>query len=170
MKRLFTGFAVTFVTVVWMMGSWFFFNIVATGVERSDALAAAEVNKGDCAGHHWRHKHHFRLWKKLNLTDAQKKEMFSIRLDERAIMKPLFEKLRSEREQLHALPMGQFDEAKIRAIAKGQADTLTELLVEKQRMKSKLYAVLTPEQRAKAEQIRQEWKARRAEECKKHKD
>ena len=163
MKRLLTGFTVTLVAAVWMMGSCFFNPIAAYAQDTGAA-------KCKC-GEHWKHRHgHHHFWKKLNLTDAQKKEMFSIRLDERAIMKPLFEKLRSEREQLHALPMGQFDEAKIRAIAKGQADTLTELLVEKQRMKSKLYAVLTPEQRAKAEQIRQEWKARRAEECKKHKD
>jgi protein CpxP len=100
------------------------------------------------------------LWKKLNLTDEQKKEMFSIRLDERAKMKPLIQKLKAGRDELRALPKGQFDESKVRAIAKGQADTLTELIVAKERMKSRMYAVLTPEQRAKAKELSDAWKAK----------
>ena len=46
------------------------------------------------------------------------------------------------------------------AIAKGQADILTELTVAKERMESRIYALLTPEQRAKAEEIRESWKTR----------
>ena len=109
------------------------------------------------------------MWKKLNLTDAQKKEMFSIRLEERAKMKPLVQQLKAGRDQLRALPKGQFDEAKVRVIAKEQANIITDLIVEKQRMKSRFYAVLTPEQRAKFEQMREKWKSRREEE-QKHKD
>ncbi len=55
---------------------------------------------------------------------------------------------------------GQFDEAKVQAVAKGQAEIISQLIVEKARMKSRMYAVLTPEQRAKAEQMRESWKAR----------
>jgi len=87
--------------------------------------------------------------------------MFSIRLDERAKMKPMFQKLKDGRKQLIALAKsGKFDEAKARAIAKGQADILADIIVEKTRMKSRMYAVLTPEQRAKAEQLHEQWKAR----------
>ena len=92
--------------------------------------------------------------------------MFSIRLEERAKMKPLVQKLKAGRDQLRALSKGQFDEAKVRAIAKGQADIRTELIVEKQRMKSRLYAVLTPEQRAKVEQMLEKWKSRHDKEPK----
>jgi Spy/CpxP family protein refolding chaperone len=95
--------------------------------------------------------------------------MFSIRLEERAKMKPLVQKLKAGRDQLRALPKGQFDEAKVRVIAKEQANIITDLIVEKQRMKSRFYAVLTPEQRAKFEQMREKWKSRREEE-QKHKD
>ena len=178
MKRLLTGFAVTLAAVVWVTGSWFFFNSIAAGTQGSGTAAAAEVNKGDpqdtgaakgeCRGH-WKHHHghrhgHHHLWKKLNLTDAQKKEMFSIRLEERAKMKPLVQKLKAGREQLCALPKGQFDEAKVRAIAKGQADIITELIVDKERMKSRIYGVLTQEQRAKVEQMREKWKSRHEKE------
>jgi Spy/CpxP family protein refolding chaperone len=84
-------------------------------------------------------------------------------------MKPLVLKLKAGREQLCALPKGQFDEAKVRAIAKGQADIITELIVDKERMKSRIYAVLTPEQRTKVEQMREKWKSHHEKE-QKHKD
>ncbi len=173
MKRLLTGFAVISVAAVWMIGSWFFFNSMAVGTQGSVTPAIADVSKtgpqdtgaaeSEC-GHHWKHHHwgrhgHHHLWKKLNLTDAQKKEMFSIRLEERAKMKPLVQKLKAGREQLRALPKGQFDEAKVRSIAKGQTNIITELIVEKQRMKSRIYAVLTPDQRAKVEQMREKCKS-----------
>ena len=136
MKKVLTGFAVTLAAVVWMTGSWFFFNSIAAGAQGSATPVAADVSKAgskdeapaECkCGEHWKHGHwrhgHHHWWKKLNLTDAQKKEVFSIRLEERAKMKPLVQKLEAGRDQLRALPKGHFDEAKVRAIAKGQADT-----------------------------------------------
>ena len=75
-------------------------------------------------------------------------------------MKPLVQQLKAGRDQLDALrKSGPFDEAKVRSIAKGQADTLIELIVAKERMKSRIYAVLTPEQRTKAEELRESWKS-----------
>ncbi|MGO9373684.1 MAG: Spy/CpxP family protein refolding chaperone, partial [Syntrophobacteraceae bacterium] len=63
------------------------------------------------------------------------------------------------REQLNALiKSGPFDEAKVRSIAKGQADILANMIVARERIKSQIYAVLTPEQRAKAEKLREAWK------------
>jgi protein CpxP len=183
MKRLLTGFTITLVAAVWMTGSWLFFNSIAAGAQGSATPGVADVSKtgphdtdaAQCeCGHHWKHHHmghygHHHLWKELNLNDAQEKEMFSIRLDERAKMKPLVQKLNEGRDQLRALPRGQFDEAKVRAIAKGQADIITELIVEKQRMKSRIYGVLTPEQRAKVEQMHEKWKSRHEKE-QKHQD
>jgi Spy/CpxP family protein refolding chaperone len=95
--------------------------------------------------------------------------MFSIRLEERAKMKPLVQKLKAGRDELRALPKGQFDEAKVRAIAKGQADTIADLIVAREHMKSRIYAVLTPEQRANVEQMREKWQSRHDKEPK-HKD
>jgi periplasmic protein CpxP/Spy len=175
MKRLLTGFAITLVAVVWMTGSWFFFNSIAIGAPGSATPAVADTgmtgpkDKAAGEGHHgghWKHcRGHHRFWKKLHLTDAQKKEMFSIRLEERAKMKPLVQQLKAGRDQFDALRMsGPFDEAKVRSIAKGQADTLTELIVTRQRMKSRMYAVLTPEQKTKAQKLHESWKARHEKE------
>ncbi|SPF36524.1 exported hypothetical protein [Syntrophobacter sp. SbD1] len=169
MKTLQKGFTVTLVSAVWMIGSLFLFNPVTSADQ--GAATPGVADEGHC-GEHWkghhgdwkgRHRHHH-FFKELNLTDAQKKEMFAIRLEERGKMKPIVEKLKAGREQLRALPKGQFDEVKVRAIAKGQADTIAELIVGKQRMKSRMYAVLTPEQRAKAEQMHENWKARHEKE------
>ncbi|MGD0887572.1 MAG: Spy/CpxP family protein refolding chaperone, partial [Thermodesulfovibrionales bacterium] len=87
----------------------------------------------------------------------------------RAKIKPLFQQLKAGRDQLRALPKGQFDEAKVRSIAKGQADTIADMIVAKERMKSRMYAVLTPEQRTKVEQMREKWKSHHEKE-QKHKD
>ena len=178
MKKLFTIFAVTLVAVVWMTGSWLFFNSIAAGAQGSAAPAVADADKaapkdeaakehcGKWKGHHrhfGRHHGHFGLWKmfarKLNLTDAQKNQIKTIVSEERPKMKPMFQQLKAGREQLDALiKSGPFDEAKVRSIAKAQADTLADMIVAKQRMKSKIYAVLTPEQHAKAEKLREAWK------------
>ena len=168
------------VAAVWMMGSWLFFNSAAVGAQGPDTPAAAEVSKsnpqdtgapaGNCGEHRKHHCGH-RLLEKLNLTDAQKNQMHSIMTEERPKIKPLVQNLKEGRDQLRTLrKSGQFDEAKVRAIAKGQADIRTELIVEKERVKSKIYAILTPEQRAQAEQMRESWKARHGEEPKHHKD
>ncbi len=119
MKRILTVFTVTLVAAVWMTGSWLFFNSIAVGAQGSataDVSKAGSKDESMAAGHcgeHWkghhgwngRHGHHH-LWKKLNLTDAQKKEMFSIRLEERAKMKPLVEKLEAGRDEAPRSPKG----------------------------------------------------------------
>ncbi len=181
MKKLLTGFAVTVVAVVWMTGSWFFFNSIAVGAQGSATPAVADTGKTSpqgeaaakgqcCAKHcehcdHWKHHHghhgHHHLWKKLHVTDAQKTQIHTIISEERAKMKPLVEQLKAGREQLIALrKSGTFDEAKVRSIAKGQADTLIELIVTRERMKSKVFEVLTPEQRTKAQELRESCKGR----------
>ena len=49
---------------------------------------------------------------------------------------------------------GNFNEAQIQTIAAKQGETIAALIVEKERVKTQIYAVLTPEQRAKAEELR----------------
>ena len=165
MKRLLTGFTVTLVAVVWMTGSWLFFNSITAGAQglATPAFAektgpkdeAAQEHRGKWKGHH----RHFGLWKKLNLTEAQRNQIKTIMSEERPKMKPLFQQLKAGREQLNALiTSGPFDEAKVQSIAKGQEATLADMIVARERMKSRIYAVLTPEQRARAEKLHEAWK------------
>ena len=162
MKRLMTILAVVLVAAVWMIGSWLFFNSIAAGAEGSGTPAVADTNKANSkeqseAGKHFEHsKGHRRhgSLKELNLTDAQKQQIKAIREEERSKMKPLVQQIKAGRDQLNAfIKSGPFDEAKVRSIAKGQADALTELIVARERMKSRIHALLTPEQRAKAEEL-----------------
>ena len=55
---------------------------------------------------------------------------------------------------------GQFNEEQIRALAANQAQTITELLVVKERVKAKVYAVLTPEQRTKVDAMLERFESR----------
>jgi len=97
------------------------------------------------------------LSRQLDLTDAQRTQVKTILEAERPKVAPLLTEVAQNRQQLHELTAsGKFDEAQVRSIASRQAQAMTELIVEKERVKSKIYnEVLTPEQRTKADQMLQ---------------
>ena len=73
-------------------------------------------------------------------------------------VRPAEEARQAKLEELHkqleaATANGQFDETKVREIANQQAQIAADRTVEHMRMKSKAFAILTPEQRAKAEEM-----------------
>src|SRR6266436_3320937 len=98
-----------------------------------------------------------RLTKQLDLTAAQQTQVRSILETERPKVAPLLADVAKNRQQLHdSTAGGKFDEAQVRSIAAQQAQTMTELLVEKERVKAKIYnEVLTTEQKTKADQLLQ---------------
>jgi periplasmic protein CpxP/Spy len=94
------------------------------------------------------------LAKALSLTDAQKTQVKALFDAAHAAEEPRHEKLMELHKQMEAATAnGQFDETQVRAIASQQAQLMTESMVEHERMKSKIYAILTPEQRVKAEEL-----------------
>ena len=102
-----------------------------------------------------------RVAERLGLTEAQKTEIKSILVAERPVAEPLLRQLAATRKQLRdATRSGSFDEAQVRSLATQQAQTLTELIVTRERVKSKVYNVLTPEQRARAEKMRARFESR----------
>jgi len=98
-----------------------------------------------------------RLASHLDLTDSQQTKVRSILEAERQNVAPLMAQAAKNRQQLHeATANGKFDEAQVRIIASQQAQTMSELIVAKERVKAKIYnEVLTPEQRSKADQMLQ---------------
>jgi periplasmic protein CpxP/Spy len=100
----------------------------------------------------------------LNLTDAQQTQMKSIIEKEHATMKPLMQQLRQTHTQLKQYEEGAFDEAKVRALAAQDAQAETELTVQRTRIHSELFAVLTPDQQAKMK----DFEARREARMQKH--
>jgi Spy/CpxP family protein refolding chaperone len=108
------------------------------------------------------HRHHsgwmlHRMTRELNLTDAQQTQIKSILQAQKAKTQPLREQLRQSRlSENTATTAGTFDEAQARTFANKQAQIMSDLMVERARTKSQIFAVLTPDQRQKAQQLMQE--------------
>jgi Spy/CpxP family protein refolding chaperone len=95
-----------------------------------------------------------RLSQALGLTDAQTTELKPFLDTEHATIEGLRKTLDDAHQQMEtATANGQFDEAQVRKLAGQQAQAMTELIVEQERVKAKIYNVLTPDQRAKAAQF-----------------
>ena len=94
------------------------------------------------------------LSRELNLTDAQTAELKPFLDTERPAVEALMKKLDEAHKQLNETTAGgHFDEAQVRALATQQAQTMADLIVEQERVKAKIYNALTPEQRAKVEEM-----------------
>jgi Spy/CpxP family protein refolding chaperone len=128
---------------------------IICGVVVKRATAATEKQAGDGPfSHPFARVIMARVAHELDLTAAQQSAIKAIITNEFAAARPLFEKMAENRKQmLAATAGGQFDEAQVRALAEQQAQVVTELIVAKERAKAKVYQELTPEQRAKADQM-----------------
>ena len=98
----------------------------------------------------------------LNLSDAQKSQIKSMWEAERPTVASLVQELASEGKEMDSVTaQGSLDDSKVQAIAARQGATVAKLLVEKERLKSKIYtSVLNPEQRTKADQLQKTWHSR----------
>ncbi|HEV7475369.1 MAG TPA: Spy/CpxP family protein refolding chaperone [Pyrinomonadaceae bacterium] len=92
--------------------------------------------------------------RELNLTDAQKEQVKTIFASAESSGKDIHAKLEEIHKQLDAATAnGQFDEAQVRTLANQQAQLEADMMVEHLRAKSKVFAILTAEQRVKAEEM-----------------
>jgi protein CpxP len=91
------------------------------------------------------------LSRELNLTDAQKEQAKALFEAQRATAEERHKQLEAIHTQIEAATAnGQFDEATIRPLASQQAQLMTEEMIDHMRLHSKLFALLTTEQKAKA--------------------
>lgn len=100
----------------------------------------------------------------LDLTDAQRAQMKDILTKEKPTIQPLMQQLMQSHQQMRQLESAStFDEAKVRALATEQSQTMTELMVQKARIKSELLQVLTADQKTKlaAFEVKQEARLQR---------
>ncbi len=81
---------------------------------------------------------------------------------QRTTMRPLMLQMAQNRQaMLTATASGAFDQAKVQALATQQAQIMSQLAVQKASVHSQIYnTVLTPEQKATADQLRQKQLAR----------
>ena len=106
--------------------------------------------------------------KQLGLTDAQQAQIKTIVQAEHAKIQPLMQQLRQNRQAQEASLTENFDETKAQAFAASQSQIMSGLMVERLRTKSQIYAVLTPEQRQKALELKQQRQQRRQQWMQKH--
>jgi protein CpxP len=99
----------------------------------------------------------------LDLTDAQQAQAKEIMAKEEPALKPYRDQLKQAHEQLwQIVQSGNFDEARVRALASQNSQATTELLVLETRMHSDLYQILTPDQKAKMNKFMSKHAQRRA--------
>jgi len=86
----------------------------------------------------------------LDLTEAQQTQVKDIVAKEKPTLDSLHQQMKQGRDALRQLETsGTFEEAKVRAAASQQSQTMTDLIVEKARIHSQLFQILTPEQKTK---------------------
>ncbi len=128
-----------------------FFTVTAIVLAVAAGLASAVAQAAQSTGH-GRHGGWMlqRMASELNLTDAQQAQIKNILQSEKSKIQPLRQQLRQNRLDQSSNMTGNFDEAQVRAYANKQAQLVADLTVERERTKSQIFAVLTPDQRQKA--------------------
>ena len=144
MKTKFWGVAVALLAIM-LCGT-----AMLSFAQQADDSAASGWN-----GH--RHGHMGYLAKELNLTDAQKAQIKTIMQSQRTTMRPLMLQMAQNREaMITATAGGAFDQAKVQSLANQQSQLMAQMIVQKASLHSQIYnTVLTADQKAKADQLRQ---------------
>ncbi len=92
----------------------------------------------------------------LDLNDDQEKKIKTLCNDQWQDRQPMREKMRDGRDERRST-MRNGDEATIRSTLTQRADFHADRIIERAQVKKELYAILTPEQQEKAEQL---WETR----------
>src|SRR4051812_46405967 len=100
-----------------------------------------------------------RMLQALNLTDAQKQQAKSVMQQAKQNAQPLRTQLKANREALAAAVKAN-DVAQIHSLAAQQGNLQGQLLGIRSEARAKVYATLTPEQKAKADEMRQKVRER----------
>ena len=108
-------------------------------------------------------------FRNLDLTDAQKAQMKSIRQSHSQSMRPLAEQMRAKRKEIReASAGGTVNEALVAQKLSEIAPLEAKLMSERSRIHQEMLSVLTAEQKAKLEQQREQRRSKWAERGSKH--
>ena len=97
---------------------------------------------------------------KLNLTDDQKTQMKAIMQKEKPTMQPLHQQEHQIDQQLRQYVEGNFDQAKVAALAAQKAQVQAAMTVEQTRIHNELYQLLTSDQKAQLKEMEAHHEAR----------
>lgn len=91
----------------------------------------------------------------LNLTEAQRDAIFNIMHDQAPLMRDKMKALHKSQEALQMLTMSnQYDDTKAKTLAEDAAEDMAALSLLRAQSEHKIYALLTPEQRKQANEIK----------------
>ena len=125
------------------------------------AIAGAEARKwGGWCGRGWHNRGPMGyVAHELQLSDTQRSQIKSLWQAERPAISTLVHEFASETAEMDVTTaQGSLDESKVQEIAARQGATISKLLTEKERLKSKIYlTVLNSEQRTKADELQKRW-------------
>ena len=96
----------------------------------------------------------------LNLTDTQQEQARKIFQQARQSAQPIREELKQGREKLTAAAKAGNSESEIQKLAAEQGRLLGKLIAIRTEAHSKFYQLLTPEQRVKCDQMREQFRQR----------
>jgi periplasmic protein CpxP/Spy len=122
------------------------------------------------------HGHHFGMEgpmghffaAKLNLTDDQKAQAKAIWQKEGPTMKPLMQQEHQLDLQLRQYVEGNFDQAKVQAIAAQKSQLDAQMTVERTRIHNEMYQILTADQKAQLKQMEADHEARMEQRMQRH--
>jgi Spy/CpxP family protein refolding chaperone len=115
-----------------------------------------EYGENEWRGGERQYRHEMRA-ELLGLTGEQQEQIEAIRTAEIAARRDLREKIFEYREQMRELTNeGTFDENAVRVIAEEKAKIQVEMAVARAEMRSKIHAIMTPEQQELAKNFRSE--------------
>jgi protein CpxP len=101
------------------------------------------------------------MFRGLDLTEDQKAQMKSIREASKGATAPLREAMKANRQKLtQATANGAFDETQVTAIANEGAAIKAQMTVQREKVKSQMFAILTTEQKAKSAEMKAAMKQR----------
>jgi periplasmic protein CpxP/Spy len=133
---------------------------LATGLAFAQAPAPGASPNPPAAHRNFARQRFDRLAQKLNLTDSQKQQAKAIFQNARMTSKPIREQLKENRQALRAAAQAANKDATIQQLAAKQGSLMGKMVAIRTEAFGKFYQLLTPEQRAKADQMHQEWRQR----------
>jgi protein CpxP len=109
-----------------------------------------------------RHDGAMRMLRGLDLSEAQRDQIFEIRHAQAPAMRAQMKALHAARKDLRELALApQYDAAKAQAAADALAQATSQMALMRIDTMRKVLAVLTPEQRQTLDERRAQWRARR---------
>ena len=136
-------------------------GILAAGMAFAQSGTAVPQTHPRQGAAHWNRRAltHQRMMKALNLTDAQKDQAKAIFQQARQSAKPVVDQMKENRQALAAAVKAN-DRGQIAQLSAKQGQLRGQVTTIRAEAMAKFYRDLTPEQRAKADQMRQAVKAR----------